>query len=134
VIRVFGHLDSFARLSGVGKFGSSDGLVTELGLRIEFRLELLGVSLQLRLLEFSHNPRVIGILLLGQLDKLDLTLGHRLSDTGLHFFERDAEFLREFGLRLSSCGTNSWSGGSSRRMVAGKPLRALKIPMKSSFW
>jgi hypothetical protein len=31
-------------------------------------------------------------------------------------------------------GRNSWRGGSRKRIVAGKPLRALKMPWKSSRW
>ena len=42
-------------------------------------------------------------------------------------------FLREIGCcALRSCGRNSCSGGSSKRIVAGKPLSALKMPVKSS--
>jgi hypothetical protein len=47
--------------------------------------------------------------------------------------DRDAELLREVGL-LPSCGRNSCSGGSRKRMVAGKPFSALKMPKKSSRW
>ena len=32
------------------------------------------------------------------------------------------------------CGRNSCSGGSSRRMVTGKPFISRKMPMKSSVW
>ena len=34
----------------------------------------------------------------------------------------------------SSCGRNSCSGGSSRRIVTGRPSIASKMPMKSCFW
>ena len=35
---------------------------------------------------------------------------------------------------LSSLGRNSCSGGSSSRIVTGRPSIASKIPMKSCFW
>ena len=35
---------------------------------------------------------------------------------------------------LASCGRNSCSGGSSRRIVTGRPFMAVKMPMKSFRW
>ncbi len=59
-----------------------------------------------------------------------------LARPGLDTFSTvDAELLGDLGLpALSSCGRNSCSGGSSRRMVTGRPSIASKMPTKSAFW
>ena len=41
-------------------------------------------------------------------------------------------FAERLLLLRASCGRNSCSGGSRKRIVAGKPLSALKMPAKSS--
>ena len=43
-------------------------------------------------------------------------------------------FLASSFWAFSSCGTNSCSGGSKRRMVTGRPFMALKMPSKSLRW
>jgi hypothetical protein len=43
-------------------------------------------------------------------------------------------FLARASSSCFSWGRNSWSGGSSRRMVTGRPFIAVKMPMKSSRW
>ena len=56
-----------------------------------------------------------------------------LAHARFDFGRRDAQFLGHFGLASSaSCGRNSCSGGSSRRIVTGRPFIALKMPTKSS--
>jgi hypothetical protein len=47
-------------------------------------------------------------------------------------FDRDLEIRRGLRERLRLVGRNSWSGGSSSRMVTGRSFISRKIPRKSS--
>ena len=59
----------------------------------------------------------------------------QLLDALLDLLDGHAQLLRRGPVCApSSCGRNSCSGGSRKRMVAGKPFSALKMPAKSSRW